>query len=161
MNDLRYGVVSREDLCAADGLSFLQGLLDGAYPAPPFSRTAGIVLTEASDRRVVFRGVPSEEYLNPLGTIHGGWISMILDSAMACAVHATLKAGQGYTSAEMKVNFVRPLLPTAGELTCEAQVIHRGATLATSEGKLRDGAGKLIAHGTETCLIFDAGKMGR
>lgn len=161
MNDLRYGVVSREDLSAGDGLSFLQGLLDGVYPAPPFSRTTGILLSEVSEGRVVFRGVPNEGFLNPLGTIHGGWISMILDSAMACAVHATLKAGQGYTSAEMKVNFVRPLLPTTGELTCEAQVIHRGSTLATSEGKLRDAAGKLVAHGTETCLIFEAQKMSR
>jgi uncharacterized protein (TIGR00369 family) len=161
MPERRHGVVPRDVMTAGTGLSFLQALVDGVHPAPPFSQTTGIYLTEVAEGRVLFKGLPLEGFLNPLGTIHGGWISAILDSAMACAVHSTLKAGQGYTSAEMKVNFVRPLLPSAGELTCEGTVIHRGGTLATSEGKLRDSAGKLIAHGTETCLIFEAEKKGR
>jgi uncharacterized protein (TIGR00369 family) len=161
MPERRHGVVPRDVMTAGTGLSFLQALVDGVHPAPPFSQTTGIYLTEVAEGRVLFKGLPLEGFLNPLGTIHGGWISAILDSAMACAVHSTLKAGQGYTSAEMKVNFVRPLLPSAGELTCEGLVIHRGGTLATSEGKLRDSAGKLIAHGTETCLIFEAEKKGR
>lgn len=160
MSDRLYGVVSRETPTEKAGLSFLRDLAAGKHPAPPFSEAAGILLTEVEEGRVLFTGTTGSRFLNPLGTIHGGWISMILDSAMACAVHSTLKPGQGYTSAEMKVNFVRPLLPDTGELTCEGTVIHRGGTLATSEGKLRDAAGKLIAHGTETCLIFDA-KNGR
>jgi uncharacterized protein (TIGR00369 family) len=161
MPERRHGVVPRDVMTAGTGLSFLQALVDGVHPAPPFSQTTGIYLTEVAEGRVLFKGLPLEGFLNPLGTIHGGWISAILDSAMACAVHSTLRAGQGYTSAEMKVNFVRPLLPSAGELTCEGTVIHRGGTLATSEGKLRDSAGKLIAHGTETCLILEAEKKGR
>src|SRR3712207_3104846 len=89
----------------------------------------------------------------------GRWTSTcpaILDSAMACAVHTTLAAGQGYTTVEMKLNFVRPILPNIGKVTCEGVLIHRGGTLATSEGKLFDAQGKLLAHGTETCMIFDA-----
>ena len=117
-------------MTAGTGLAFLQALIDGVHPAPPFSQTTGIYLVEVAEGRVLFKGLPLEGFLNPLGTIHGGWISAILDSAMACAVHSTLRAGQGYTSAEMKVNFVRPLLPSAGELTCEGTVIHRGGTLA-------------------------------
>jgi uncharacterized protein (TIGR00369 family) len=150
----RHGVVPRQVMAAGTGLAFLQAIVDGVHPAPPFSQTTGIYLVEVAEGRVLFKGMPLEGFLNPLGTIHGGWISAILDSAMACAVHSTLRAGQGYTSAEMKVNFVRPLLPSAGELTCEGSIIHRGGTLATSEGKLVDGKGRLLAHGTETCIIL-------
>ncbi|HEX8167442.1 MAG TPA: PaaI family thioesterase [Beijerinckiaceae bacterium] len=153
-----HGVVPREVLTAGSGLAFLQGLIDGVHPPPPFSRTTGIYLTAVSEGRAVFSGVPSEDFLNPIGTVHGGWTSALLDSAMACAVHSTLKPGQGYTTAEMKINFVRPVLPSAGEITCEGVVIHRGATLATSEGRLLDASGKLLAHGTETCLILESRK---
>jgi uncharacterized protein (TIGR00369 family) len=152
------GVVARDVLVAEPGLAFLRGLIDGRHPAPPFSRSTGIWLTEAAEGRAVFAGIPSDGFFNPIGTIHGGWTSAILDSAMACAVHTTLAAGQGYTTVEMKLNFVRPVLPASGRLTCEDTVVHRGGTLATSEGRLFDGAGKLLAHGTETCMIFDAGK---
>jgi uncharacterized protein (TIGR00369 family) len=151
-----HGVVSRDVLVAEPGLSFLRGLLEGRHPAPPFSHTTGIYLVEARENQVVFRGRPTADFFNPIGTIHGGWTSAILDSAMACAVHTTLQAGQGYTTVEMKLNFVRPILPELGELTCEGVVVHRGGTLATSEGKLFDGKGRLLAHGSETCMIFDA-----
>jgi uncharacterized protein (TIGR00369 family) len=153
-----YGVVSREVLTAQSGIAFLQGLIDGIHPAPPFSRATGIYLTNVSEGRAVFTGMPSEEFLNPIGTIHGGWTSALLDSAMACAVHTTLKPGQGYTSVEMKINFVRPILPSSGALTCEGNLIHRGGTLATSEGKLFDASGKLLAHGMETCIVIDGAK---
>jgi uncharacterized protein (TIGR00369 family) len=151
-----HGVVSRDVLTAEPGLAFLRGLIAGRHPAPPFSRSTNVYLTEAEDGRVIFMGEPTADFFNPLGTIHGGWTSAILDSAMACAVHTTLAAGQGYTTVEMKLNFVRPILPSSGRLTCEGLVVHRGGTLATSEGKLFDAQGKLMAHGTETCMIFDA-----
>lgn len=150
-----HGVVSRDVLVGESGLLFLQGMIDGRHPAPPFSKTTGIYLVEAEENRVVFKGRPGAEFFNPIGTIHGGWTSAILDSAMACAVHTTLQPGQGYTTVEMKLNFVRPILPDLGELTCEGVLIHRGGTLATSEGKLFDGKGRLLAHGSETCMILD------
>jgi uncharacterized protein (TIGR00369 family) len=154
MPERRHGVVPRDVMTAGTGLSFLQALVDGVHPAPPFSQTTGIYLTEVAEGRVLFKGLPLEGFLNPLGTIHGGWTSAILDSAMACAVHTTLAAGQGYTTVEMKLNFVRPILPNMGKVTCEGILIHRGGTLATSEGKLFDAEGRLLAHGTETCMIF-------
>jgi uncharacterized protein (TIGR00369 family) len=152
----RYGVVSREALTAEDGLTFLRGVLEGRHPAPPISETLGFAAAEVEEGRVVFRGSPSPAVLNPLGTVHGGWAATLLDSAMACAVHATLKAGEAYTTLEMKLNYVRPILPDAGEVVCEGRVVHRGTTIATSEGRLLDGRGKLLAHGTETCQIFPA-----
>jgi uncharacterized protein (TIGR00369 family) len=154
--DRVHGLVSPEVLTAESGLSFLRGLIEGRHPAPPFSRSTNIYLTQAEEGRVVFTGTPGEGFFNPLGTIHGGWTSAILDSAMACAVHTTLRAGEGYTTVEMKLNFVRPILPELGEVACEGIVVHRGGTLATAEGKLFDRGGRLLAHGSETCLIFDA-----
>jgi uncharacterized protein (TIGR00369 family) len=156
-----YGLASREALAGESGLEFLRGLIDGRHPAPPFSRTTRTYLVVAEEGRVLFKGTPDETFFNPLGTIHGGWTAGILDSAMACAVHSTLKVGQGYTTMEFKVNLVRAIAPSSGELICEGILVHRGGTVATSEGYLRDAEGRLVAHGTETCLIFDASRAKR
>lgn len=159
-SDRIFGVVSRDMLTAEPGLAFLQSMIEGRHPAPTMARTVNMALTEVAEGRAVFHGIPTDDFFNPSGTIHGGWAATILDSAMGCAVHTTLKAGQAYTTVEMKLNFVRPIMPSSGRLTCEGVVIHRGGTLATSEGKLVDASGKLIAHGTETCMIFDVAKKG-
>ena len=156
LRERAHGVVPREVLTAGTGLSFLQALIAGDHPPPPFSRETGIYLREIAEGRAVFVGAPGAGFLNPIGTVHGGWTSAILDSAMACAVHSTLKAGEAYTSVEMKINFVRPVMPDSGELTCEGRVIHRGGTIATSEGRLLDAQGRLLAHGSETCMIMQA-----
>jgi uncharacterized protein (TIGR00369 family) len=116
----------------------------------------GIRLIEIEEGRVVFEGIPSAQYLNPIGTIHGGWTATVLDGAMAYCVHSTLKAGEGYTTIEMKINYVRPVLPSTGVMRCESKLIHRGSRTATSEGRLFDERGKLLAHGSETCMIFPA-----
>ncbi len=156
VSDAVTGPVPREVMLRETGLEMLQGLIDGRHPAPPFASTTGCILVEVGDGRAVFRGVPDASFLNPLGTIHGGWTAGIMDSAMACAIHSILAAGQGYTTLEFKVHLVRAILPESGELTCEGRLVHRGGTVATSEGFLRDASGRLLAHGTETCLIFDA-----
>lgn len=156
MAEIATGLADRETVLAESGLDMLRGLLEGRHPVPPFAATTGCVLTEVDDGRAVFTGTPSASFLNPLGTIHGGWTAGIMDSAMACAVHSILRPGQGYTTLEFRVHLVRAVLPGSGELTCEGRLVHRGGTVATSEGFLRDAAGRLLAHGTETCLIFDA-----
>ena len=155
------GVVPLDEALGQSGLSFLRGLIEGRYPVPPFAAVTDCRLTEATEGRAVFTGRPGTNFLNPLGGIHGGWTAGILDSAMACAVHTTLEAGAGYTTLEFRVHLVRGILPTSGELTCEGRIVHRGGQTATSEGFLRDGAGRLLAHGTETCLIFDARRARR
>ncbi|TDR89688.1 PaaI family thioesterase [Enterovirga rhinocerotis] len=150
------GLVARETVLGESGLELLRGILDGRHPPPPFALTTQCVLDEVEEGRVVFRGTPTAAFLNPLGSVHGGWTAGIMDSAMACAVHSTLKAGQGYTTLEFRVHLVRAVLPSSGELVCEGRIVHRGGQVATSEGYLRDAGGRLYAHGTETCLIFDA-----
>lgn len=148
------GIVPLEAVARDGGLKVLQDMLAGDLPAPPISQTLHFVLTEAEEGRVIFKGMPMPEHRNPLGTIHGGWIATIMDSALACAAMTTLKPGEGYTTAEFKINLVRPLMPGMGEVTCEGVLVHRGRTLATTEAYLRDKNGKLLAHGTETCAIF-------
>jgi uncharacterized protein (TIGR00369 family) len=152
----KVGVVTRETLVAEDGLSFLRGMLDGRHPCAPYADTMDIHLSEIGDGRVVFIGRPAARYLNPVGTIQGGWAATILDGAMAHCVHTTLKTGEAYTTLEMKISFIRPVLPSIGLVRCEATVIHRGARTATSEGRLFEEGGKLLAHGSETCMIFAA-----
>ncbi|HXP01808.1 MAG TPA: PaaI family thioesterase [Luteibacter sp.] len=155
-NEARRIGVDSEALLAEDGMSFLQGMLDGRHPSAPYAHTMDIDLAEVTEGRVVFTGRPSARYLNPVGSIQGGWAAAILDGAMAHCVHTTLKAGENYTTLEMKIHFVRPVLPTSGIVRCEGKLIHRGRRTATSEGWLLDERGKLLAHGTETCMIFPA-----
>lgn len=150
------GVVPAAIAMQMDGLSFLRNLLSKQFPAPPFAETSDIWPIEMEHGRVVFEATPSQKFLNPLGTVHGGWISTLLDSAMGSAVHSTLKPGHGYTTIDMTISFVRAVLPSSGKLRCEGKIIHSGGRIATAEGRVLDAADKLIAHGTETCLIMKA-----
>ncbi|MCO6186585.1 PaaI family thioesterase [Rhizobium sp. L1K21] len=155
------GIVPLEAVARDGGLKVLRDMIAGEQPAPPISQTMHFILSEAEEGRVVFKGMPMKEHLNPLGSIHGGWVATIMDSALACAVMTTLKPGEGYTTAEFKINLVRPLMPGMGEVYCESRLVHRGRTLATSEAQLKDKNGKLLAHGTETCAIFPIENLRR
>jgi uncharacterized protein (TIGR00369 family) len=149
-----YGVVPPQEAGALSGADFLKAMMAGRFPAPPFSRWARMHLVEVEEGRVVFEGEPTEDMLNPLGTIHGGWTGALIDSVMACAVHSVLKPGEAYTTAEFKVHFVRPLSPASGIVRAEGVLLSRSKRLATSEGRVYAG-GKLIAHGSETAMILE------
>jgi len=153
------GVVSREILLAEDGMSFMTGTQNGRHPSAPYCETMGIDLIEVEEGRVIFAGLPTERFLNPIGVIHGGWAATILDGALAYCIHTTLKVGDTLTTLEMKVNYIRPILPSTGRVRCEGKVIHRGSRTATSEARLFDERGKLLAHGSETCMIFSTGTI--
>jgi uncharacterized protein (TIGR00369 family) len=152
-----FGIVDRAQAISETGHAFLSKMLDGVHPAPPFAQATDILLTEVKPGRVLFEGRPTAAFYNPLGTVHGGWISALIDSAMGCAVHSLLKPGQAYTTAEMKVHFIRPLFAETGVVRCEGKIVHMGGRLATSEGRVVDESGNLIAHGSETCVILNAG----
>ncbi len=138
------------------GLDFLSEMIGGRLPQPPIAQTLDFRLAEAAEGTAVFEIDCSEFHYNPLGAVHGGVIATLLDSAMSCAVQTLLSAGQGYTTVEIKVNFVRPVLQDSGKLRCVGSVVHGGRRIATAEGKLVDEEGKLYAHGTTTCFIFAA-----
>ncbi|MDR3524885.1 MAG: PaaI family thioesterase [Acetobacteraceae bacterium] len=147
--------LTRDDLASMTGLETLQAMMQGRLPPPPFAVTTRMHIAEAEYGRVVFEGAAVADFLNPLGTVHGGWIATLIDSAMACAVHSTLAAGQGYTTVEMKVHYVRAVTLKTPRVRCEGKIVHVGGRMATSEGRVFDAdTGALLAHGTETCMIF-------
>ena len=136
------------------GLDYIGAILGGGLPVPPIAELMGFRLVEAEPGRAVFEMEAGPEHYNPIGSVHGGVALTLLDSAMGCAVHTLLEAGVGYTTLELKTNFVRPITSDTGVIRCEGIVIHQGSRIATAEGKLTDPNGKLLAHGTTTCLIF-------
>jgi uncharacterized protein (TIGR00369 family) len=140
---------------AMSGLEFMRAVVSGKLPPPPIMGTMGITAAEVEEGKATFRGEAGEYLYNPIGVVHGGFAMTILDSALGCAVHTTLAVGERYTSLETKVNFVRPITSETGPVRCEAAVVYRGGRVATSEGKLfAEKTGKLLAHGTSTCMII-------
>jgi len=137
------------------GLEYIQAIFSNQLPPPPIAITMGFTGAEASEGKAVFYGEPGEFLYNPIGVVHGGFAMTLLDSALGCAVHTTLQAGERYTSLETKVNFVRPITSETGRVRCEATVLHRGGKIATAEGRLvEERTGKVLAHGTTTCLLM-------
>ena len=149
-----FGVVPLEQARTMDGMTLFREIMAGRLPAPPMSKTLGMSLIEIEQGRVVFGYKPVFDHYNPLGSVHGGVAATLLDSVMGCSIHTTLKAGIGYTTVEIKVNYVRAMTDKTGPVRAEGKVINVGSRIATSEGRLVDASGKLLAHGTTTCLIF-------
>jgi uncharacterized protein (TIGR00369 family) len=141
------------------GLEALRAMLRGDLPGAPIAKVLNYALVEVAEGFAAFEGEATAEFLNPAGTVHGGWAATLLDSALGCCVHATLAPGERYTTVEMKMNLTRPIIAgKTGRLRCEGRVINRGRTIAISEARLIDKDGKLFAHGTETCMIFPKGE---
>lgn len=152
---INYGLIPTEIWRAEKPIEIFRKMVARELPAPPIAESFDFLLTEIGDGRAVFEGKPHQKFYNPLGTIHGGFITTLLDSAMACAIHSTLDAGKGSTSVEIKVNFVRPIFEQTGNLKAVGETVNVGRQIASAEGRLLDANGKLYAHGTTTCFIFD------
>ena len=138
------------------GIDYIRLIFEGELPPPPIAQLVGFRGVEFELGRAVFEMTPGPEHYNPIGSVHGGIALTLLDSAMGCAVHTTLAAGVGYTTLEVKTNFVRAITAETGPIRCEGTVIHNGRRVATAEGRVVDADGKLLAHGTTTCLIIGA-----
>lgn len=143
-----------EQLKQLGGLAFLQNVVNGTYPTPPISATLGFRFVEVESGRAVVAMTPHSGHYNLIQTVHGGVHATRLDTVMATAILSTLPVGQGFTTLELKINYVRPMTAATGEVRAEGRIINVGRTIALAEGRLTDGAGKLIAHGTTTCLIL-------
>lgn len=136
------------------GVDHLQAMVDGAVPPPPIAVLMGFGVTSVRPGEVTFTCTPDESVYNPIGTVHGGLVCALLDSVCGCAVQSTLPQGQGYTSVEIKVSFLRAV--HAGDaLTAVGRIVKPGRRVAFSEGEVRDAAGKPVATATSTCLVFD------
>lgn len=151
-----YGTVSAGRRNELSGLEFVQGLVDGTLPLNTIARTLGYDVSEAASGRVVVTAEPSDIHLNPAGTVHGGFAATLLDSCMGLAVQSTLEKGVGQTTVEFKISLLRPITPETGPIRAEGIVMSRGRRVGTAEGRITDGNGRLLAHGTTTCLIFDS-----
>jgi uncharacterized protein (TIGR00369 family) len=150
-----YGTVSADRRKEMSGLQFVQGLADGTLPLNTIARTLGYDVTEAASGRVVITAEPTDELLNPAGTVHGGFSATLLDSCMGLAIQSTLEKGIGSTTLEFKISLVRPITPETGKITAEGIVLNCGRRVGTAEGRITDSKGRLLAHGTTTCLIFE------
>jgi uncharacterized protein (TIGR00369 family) len=147
-----------ESVAAAAGLSgmeYMNRIAAGEIPPPPIAVTLNMRMVSVDTGQAVFEGEPGEEHYNPIGVVHGGYAATLLDSAMGCAVHTTLAAGEAYTTLTLETKFVRPITRDGGLVRAAAEVVHRGRRQATVEGRLTDGtSGKLLAHATSTCLVM-------
>ena len=153
--DQAFGLVPAETAATMSGLDLLKGMIEGRLPGPPIMRLIGFGLVEVDEGRAVFAGTPRFDHYNPLGTVHGGYAATLLDSCMGCAVHSTLPKGVGYTTLEFKVSLLRAITADTGLVRAEGLVISSGRRVATAEGRLTDAKGRLLAHATTTCLVFE------
>ena len=150
-----FGVVDADRQRSLSGLAFVEGLADGTLPLNPMAETLGYDVVEAAKGRVVVAAIPRECHRNPAGTVHGGLAATLLDSCMGLAVQSMLGAGFAQTTLEFKISLVRPVTPQTGPIRAEGTVISCGRRIGTAEGRLTDRDGRVLAHGTTTCLIFE------
>ena len=149
------GTARKEQIVGRTAMQLFQGIFAGELPPAPIGDTLDFLAVHIEPGVAVFQGRPHRRHYNPLGVVHGGWFATLLDSAVGCAVHSTLPAGKGFTTLELKVNMVRALTEGVPLVRAEGKVIHAGRQVATAEGRLVGPDGKLYAHATTTCLIFD------
>jgi uncharacterized protein (TIGR00369 family) len=148
------GVPPLEALKGMSGLDFLQRMVDGRLPQPPITETLGFRLVEVAPGFALFTMLPAFKHYNPIASVHGGVTATLLDSCMSCAIQTNFQAGTGYTTLEIKVNFVRAITHATGPIRAEGRSLYVGRRSGTAEGKIIDASGTLLAHGTTTCLIF-------
>lgn len=149
------GIAQPQQFAGKTGLEQMQAMLTGQLPYSHIADTMDFIMVEISQGRTVFQSTPQLKHYNPLGSVHGGWYATLLDSALGCAVHTMMPAGRAYTTAELSVNIVRAASLKSGPLRAVGTVLHCGKQLATAEGKIVGADGKLYAHATTTCLVFD------
>ena len=155
---ITHGTVDPRSVAHLSGLEFFAAIFAGRYPPPPIGKTLNFWPVEMEHGRAVFEGEPTRDFYNPIGSVHGSYAAALLDSCMSCAIHTTLAAGQAYTTLEYKISLVRGISDKTGRIRAEGKLLQVGRRIGTAEGRITDAAGKLLATGTTTCLIFDAAK---
>ena len=148
------GIVDREKLKAMSGMELFAAMKRGELPRPMIGQLMNFTPIEFEPGRFVFQGTPALVHYNPLGIVHGGFAATMLDSCVGCAIHTMLPAGTGYTTLELKVNYIRAITDKTGPVRAEGKTISVGRQAAVAEGRLTDSNGKLLAFATTTCLVF-------
>jgi uncharacterized protein (TIGR00369 family) len=155
---IEYGVTPTEVMAAMAGIDFVRAIFDGRLPAPPIMQTIEPFDSTAEPGVVVMYSTPGFRHYNPIGSVHGGYAATLLDSAMGLAVHSALPAGSGYTTLEFKVSFIKGMTRDSGPVRTEGRILNVGRRAATAEARITDTKGRLLAHATTTCLVFEIPK---
>src|SRR5690349_10515053 len=151
----KYGVTPPEVMASMAGLDFVRAIFDGSLPAPPIMQTIEPFDSSAEPGLVVIHSIPGLRHYNPIGSVHGGYAATLLDSAMGLAVHTMLPPGSGYTTLEFKISFIRGMTKDTGVVRTEGRTLNVGRRAATAEARITDARGRLLAHATTTCLVFE------
>ena len=149
-----YGLASPDRVAAMTGKQILRAIIEGEFPQAPISQALTFWIVEVGDGFAAFEGEPGPHLLNPMGTVHGGWALTLIDSVAACAVYSLLPAGVGFTTIETKGNFSRPITQTTGRVRAEGRVVGRGRQIISSEAKVCDTGGRVLAHGVSTIMVL-------
>ena len=157
---VEYGVTPIDVMASMAGLDFVRGIFEGKLPAPPIMQTVEPFDSTAEPGVVVFHSVPGFRHYNPIGSVHGGYAATLLDSAMGLAVHSMLPRGTGYTTLEFKISFIRGMTKDTGVVRSEGRTLNVGRRTATAEARITDATGRLLAHATTTCLVFEIPAKG-
>ena len=153
---VEYGVTPTHVMASMSGLDFVRAIFDGKLPAPPIMQNVEpFDCTAEKTGHVVFHSVPGFRHYNPIGSVHGGYAAILLDSAMGLAVHTALPAGSGYTTLEFKISFIKGMTEHTGPVRTEGKTLSVGRRAATAEARITDAKGRLLAHATTTCLVFE------
>jgi uncharacterized protein (TIGR00369 family) len=150
-----YGVTPTEVTASMAGVDFVRAIFDGRLPSPPIMQTIEPFDSTAEPGVVVFHSIPGFRHYNPIGSVHGGYAATLLDSAMGLAVHSMLPPGTGYTTLEFKISFVRGMTKDTGVVRSEGRILNVGRRAAIAEARITDSKGRLLAHATTTCLVFE------
>ncbi|SRR6266566_5701116 len=156
---VEYGVTSRDVLASMQGIDFVRAMFDGRLPTPPIMQNIEPFDCSAEPGLAVMHSTPGFRHYNPIGAVHGGYAATLLDAAMGLAVHTMCEPGTGYTTLEFKVSFMRPITVETGTIRVEGHILSFGRRAATAEAKVTDAQGRLLAHGTTTCLVFEIPKQ--
>ena len=155
---VEYGVTPTEIMASMAGIDFVRAIFNGKLPAPPIMQPIEPFDFTAEPGVVAFYSIPGFRHYNPIGSVHGGYAATLLDSAMGLAVHSMLAAGTGYTTLEFKISFIRGMTKDTGAVRTEGRVLNVGRRAATAEARITDAKGRLLAHATTTCLVFEIPK---
>jgi uncharacterized protein (TIGR00369 family) len=153
--DVEYGVTPIDVMAAMAGVDFVRAIFDGKLPAPPIMQTIEPFDSTAEPGVVVMHSIPGFRHYNPIGSVHGGYAATLLDSAMGLAVHSMLPPGTGYTTLEFKVSFIKGMTKDTGTIRTEGRALNVGRRTASAEARITDAKGRLLAHATTTCLVFE------
>ena len=159
MNDqppgIEYGVTPLDVMAGMAGLDFVRAIFDGKLPEPPIMQNVEPFDCTAEPGVVMINSIPGFRHYNPIGSVHGGYAATLLDSAMGLAVHSMLPPGTGYTTLEFKISFIKGMTKDTGPVRSEGRILNVGRRAATAEARITDAKGRLLAHATTTCLVFE------